>query len=292
MGFGYDAPVAGRYHRKVVDDPDERVDLPRLRSSIVAIGGMTVAIDVHEPGWHWAEHVRPVVGTPSCRVRHLGYLIAGRVRVQMDDGAAFEVGPGEVVDIAAGHDAWVVGDEAAEMLSWSGARTWIAPATTLTERVLATILFTDVVDSTGAAQRIGDRPWSDVIAAFEVAVGDAVARHGGRIIKTTGDGALATFDGAARGIRAAVTVRSTAIDHGLQVRSAVHTGEIDASADDVRGLAVHETSRLLALAGPGDVVVSATTRELARDAGIEFDDRGEHSLRGFEGPRRIWVVRG
>jgi class 3 adenylate cyclase len=284
--------VAGRTHRNVVEDPDETVDLPRLRSSIVSIGGMTVAVDVHQPGWHWAEDVRPVVGTPSCGVRHLGYLIAGRVHVRMDDGTEFEVGPGEAVDIAAGHDAWVLGDTPAEMISWSGARTWIAPATSLSERVLATILFTDVVDSTGAASRMGDRAWSDVIAAFEVTIGDAVARHGGRLVKTTGDGVLATFDGAARGIRAATSVRAAAADRGLEVRSAVHTGEIEASADDVRGLAIHEASRHLALGGPGEIIVSATTRELARDAGIEFEDRGEHVLRGFEGARRIWAVRG
>jgi class 3 adenylate cyclase len=283
--------VTGRHHRNIVEDPDERVELPRLRSSIVSIGGMTVAIDVHQPGWHWAEHVQPTVGTSSCQVRHLGFLMAGRVHVRMDDGVEFEVGPGEVVDIPAGHDAWVVSDDAAEMLSWSGARTWIAPATALTERVLATIVFTDIVDSTGTARRVGDRPWSDVIAAFEVALGDAVGRHGGRLVKTTGDGALATFDGAARGIRAASTIRAAASEHGLQLRAAVHTGEIEASPSDVRGLAIHEASRLLDLGGPGDIIVSATTRELARDAGIEFEDLGERSLRGFDGARRVWAVR-
>jgi class 3 adenylate cyclase len=283
--------VTDRHHRDIVSDPDEAIELPLLRSSIVAIGGLTLAHDVHQPGWRWSEHVRPVVGGTSCSVRHLGYLIAGRVRVRLDGGDEFEVGPREVVDIPAGHDAWVVGDAAAEMLSWTGARSWISPATTLTERVLVTLLFTDIVGSTTAAREMGEHSWADTISTFEVAVADAVGRHGGRLVKTTGDGALAGFDGAARAIRAAMAVRAAAGAHGLAVRTAVHTGEVEVAGDDLHGLAIHEASRVMALAKANDILVSATTRELARDAGIEFDDRGEVTLRGFEGGRRIWAVR-
>jgi class 3 adenylate cyclase len=291
-GLGYDRMVTDRHHRDIIGDPDERIELPFLRSSILAIGGLTLAHDVHQPGWRWSEHVRPTVGGTTCRVRHLGYLIGGRVRVRLDDGEEFEVGPGEAVDIPAGHDAWVVGDEAAEMLSWTGARTWISPAVGLNERILVSLLFTDVVSSTTVARSMGDQAWSDTIATFDVAIADAITRHGGRLIKSTGDGALAAFDGAARAIRAGVAIRAAAAARDLAVRTAIHTGDVETTGDDLRGLAIHEASRVMALAGPGDILVSTTTRELAGDAGIDFEDRGEVELRGFDGRRRIWAVRG
>jgi class 3 adenylate cyclase len=106
----------------------------------------------------------------------------------------------------------------------------------------------------------------------------------------TGDGVLATFDGAARAVRCAVALRTAAADLGLAIRSSLHTGEIEHSGSDIRGVAIHEASRMLGLAGAGEILVSGVTVGLAADAGIAFEDRGELELRGLSGPRRIYAV--
>jgi len=278
-----------RYVRNLAR-PDETIEIAHVRSDIVTVGGVSVSRDVHAPGWRWSTHIRPLVGGTSCQVRHLGVLLQGRVHIRLDDGYEFEIGPDDVFEIPPAHDAWVVGDEEAIMLAWSGSRTWLAPVTSLAERVLATILFTDIVDSTAHAHRMGDRSWAELVGSFETATRDVLSRFRGHTVKMTGDGVLATFDGAGRAIRAAVALRGLATDFGLELRAALHTGEIEIEEADIRGLAVHEASRMLGSAGPGDVLVSATTRQLAHDAGIFFEDRGEHELRGLDGPRRLYRV--
>ena len=272
--------------------PDDVIELEFVRSEIVNLRGIAVAHTTHQPGWRWSTHVRPVVGTESCQTRHVGYVLKGTIHVVLDDGTEFDMRTGDVVDIRPGHDSWVIGDEPAETIEWMGARSWIPSRGALTERVLATLVFTDIVDSTGTARRVGAHAWGDLINAYEARVKDTLARFRGREVKQTGDGVLATFDGAGRAIRCAVAMREAALDLGLATRGAVHTGEVEVAATDIHGLTVHEAARILAVAEPGEILVSATTAELARDAGLDFEDRGEHTLRGLDGSHRLYAVRG
>jgi class 3 adenylate cyclase len=271
--------------------PDDVVEIDTVRSEMIIHGGMTVSHDVHQPDWRWATHVRPLVGTEWCQVRHIGVVLRGRLHYLLDDGTEFEAGPLDFMDIPPGHDAWVVGDEPLETIAWTGARGWIAPLESMTERVLATVLFTDIVDSTGTALRLGDRVWADTLGSYDVRTRETIERFRGRVVKTTGDGVLATFDGAARAVRCAVALRRDAGDLGLEIRAAVHTGEIELAGSDIRGVAVHEASRLLGLASDGGIVVSAVTASLAGDAGLDFEDLGEQELRGLAGSRRVFAVR-
>jgi len=273
-------------------DPDERIDIEALTSSMLNLGGLTVSYDVQQPGWRWSTHVRPHVGTDWCRVRHVGVVLTGVMHYLLEDGREFEAGPMTLHEVPAGHDAWVVGDEPVTTLAWTGVRGWLAPLESLADRVLATVVFTDIVDSTGAAIRMGDRAWAELIATFEGRTREVIERFRGREVKMTGDGVLAVFDGAARAMRAAVALRATAASLGLQLRVAVHTGEIEAAGKDVRGIAVHEASRILGLAEADEILASAMTVQLAGEVDLVIDDRGEHELRGIAGSRRVYAIGG
>lgn len=270
--------------------PEELIEADRITAAMVNVGGMTISRDIHQPGWRWSTHVKPVVGTESCQVAHLGLVLAGRLHVLLDGGEEYEIGPWGIIDIPAGHDAWVVGDEILDTIAWRGARTWLEPFAAMTERVLATILFTDLVDSTGQAARIGDRAWGDLLASHDEIVRDDVLRFHGRLVKLTGDGALATFDSAGRAVRCAVALRDDLGSAGLAVRGAVTTGEIELAGDDIRGIAIHEASRMLGVAAPGEIVVGEVTRTLARDSGVAILDRGEVTLRGLSGSFRLGSI--
>jgi class 3 adenylate cyclase len=159
------------------------------------------------------------------------------------------------------------------------------------ERVLATVMFADIVDSTMTAVQLGDRRWRDVLGSIEASVLRELAQHRGRAVKTLGDGFLATFDGPARGIRCATAIRDTIrSEFGLEVRSGLHTGEIELIGNDVGGVGVHIGARVGAIAAPGEVLVSGTVKDLVVGSGIEFNDRGEHDLRGVPGAWRLWAV--
>jgi class 3 adenylate cyclase/pimeloyl-ACP methyl ester carboxylesterase len=160
-----------------------------------------------------------------------------------------------------------------------------------TDRVLATVLFTDIVDSTRRAAELGDRRWRGVLDALDARAAAAVERFRGRVVKQTGDGMLATFDGPARAIRCAGAVLDAARVLDLETRAGLHAGEIEIRGGDVSGLAVHIGARIGALAGPGEVLVSGTVRDLVVGSGLEFDERGEHELRGIEGRWRLLAVR-
>jgi class 3 adenylate cyclase len=270
--------------------PDERIDLDALTSSMLSLGGMTISYDVHRPGWRWSTHVRPLVRTEWCRMRHVGVQLTGTMHYLLDDGREFDVGPMTLFETPPGHDAWVVGDDPVTTIGWAGVRGWLAPLESMGERVLATVVFTDIVDSTGAAIRLGDRAWADLVAAFEGRTREVIERFRGRVVKMTGDGVLAVFDGTARAIRAAVALRSSAADLGVQLRSAIHAGEIEIAGQDVRGIAVHEASRILGLAGADEILASAMTVQLAGDFGFATHDRGEHALRGIEGARQLYAI--
>ncbi|HEU0235625.1 MAG TPA: adenylate/guanylate cyclase domain-containing protein [Candidatus Limnocylindrales bacterium] len=278
-----------RYVRSF-SSPDEVIEIETVRSEMITKGGLTVSHDLQQPGWRWSTHIRPLIGTEWCEVHHVGVLIRGRMSFILRDGTAFDAEPISLLDIPPGHDAWVVGDEPAETIAWTGARGFLAPLESLADRVITTIVFTDIVDSTAAAVRLGDRTWGDLLAAFEGQAADIVARFRGRVVKTTGDGTLATFDGAARALRCALALRDAATGLEVTIRLAVHTGEVEPAGDDIRGLAIHEASRMLSIAGPGEILVSATTATLAGDDRLGLEDRGEHELRGLPGPRRLFAL--
>ncbi|MGZ4251629.1 MAG: adenylate/guanylate cyclase domain-containing protein [Solirubrobacteraceae bacterium] len=159
------------------------------------------------------------------------------------------------------------------------------------ERILATVMFSDIVDSTQRAAEMGDRRWRDLLEAIESAVGRELMRFRGRAVKTMGDGFLATFDGPARAIRCATAIRDGArAQFGLEIRIGLHTGEIEVIGNDVCGIAVHIGARVGASAGPGEVLVSGTVKDLVVGSGIPFEDRGERELKGVPGVWRLWAV--
>jgi class 3 adenylate cyclase len=160
-----------------------------------------------------------------------------------------------------------------------------------TERVLATVMFGDIVDSTSRAAAMGDRSWRDLLQSLEGVVGRELQTFRGRAVKTMGDGFLATFDGPARAIRCATSIREAARStFGLETRTGLHTGEVEVIGQDVGGLAVHIAARVIGQAEPGEVVVSSTVKDLVVGSGIPFEDRGEHELRGVPDRWHLWAV--
>lgn len=161
----------------------------------------------------------------------------------------------------------------------------------VSDRVLATVLFTDIVDSTGHAARLGDRPWRDLLERHDELMRAEVERHRGRMVKSLGDGALAVFDAPSRAIGTAVAVRRRMHELGLRVRAGLHTGECELlGGDDVGGLAVHIGARVVGEAAPDEVLVSSTVRDLVVGSGIGLRERGERELRGVPGAWRIYAV--
>jgi class 3 adenylate cyclase len=158
------------------------------------------------------------------------------------------------------------------------------------ERVLATILFTDIVGSTERAVALGDRAWRELLDRHHAAVRAAIARFGGREVDTTGDGFFVLFDGPGPAIRAAEAAAGAVRELGLEVRAGIHSGEVEVAGSDARGIAVHVGARVMALAGGGEIFVSSTVRDLVAGSGIAFDDRGTHSLKGVPGEWQIFSV--
>jgi len=160
------------------------------------------------------------------------------------------------------------------------------------ERVLATVLFTDIVDSTSRAATLGDGRWRELLEAHDALVRSHVERAGGRVVKSTGDGAFACFSGPARGIRCAEELVASATDLGLQLRAGLHAGECEAIGDDLGGLTVHIGARVAALARGGEVLVSSTVKDLVVGSGLAFVERGEHHLKVVPGSWRIYGLAG
>jgi class 3 adenylate cyclase len=156
------------------------------------------------------------------------------------------------------------------------------------DRVLATVLFTDIVDSTGQAASLGDRNWRELLTRHDSLVAHEVERFRGRVVKSTGDGALATFDGPARGIRCACAIRDGVHALSLEIRAGLHTGEIERHEDDVSGIAVHIGQRVAAHALPNEVLVSRTVADLLAGSDLVFRDKGEHDLKGVPGTWRLF----
>lgn len=158
------------------------------------------------------------------------------------------------------------------------------------DRVLATVLFTDIVDSTRRAAEIGDRDWHALLDAHDAVIRAQLNRFRGREVNTSGDGFLATFDGPQRAIRCAMAIRDAVAALGIEVRAGLHTGECEVRGDDIGGIAVHIGARVSALSGPNEVLVSSTLRDLVIGSGLEFIDRGAHALKGVPGEWRMFAV--
>jgi class 3 adenylate cyclase len=262
---------------KSFDQPDDVVLRRCFTGQVVVLGEVHVARVVHEPGWT----------TANCRNHHQGVALSGTVEIVMNRGARRRIRGGEAFNIPPGHDSRVVGDEQFVAIEFTGVREWARPPDA-GDRVVATLLVTDIVGSTETAARLGDAAWRDVLGRHGDRVRLALERFRGVEITTTGDGFLALFDGAARAVRAAAAIRTAAGEDELQVRAGVHSGEVERDADNVRGVAVHATTRIAGLAAPGDVLVSASTVALLEGSDLEFMDAGEHDLKGLPGLRRLY----
>jgi class 3 adenylate cyclase len=282
-------PSVTEINRKSLRSPDESLRLPGVTEDLVRLGELTVARVTQEPGWRWSVDMRSIAGGEWCASHHVGVNLSGRQGALLQDGRILEFGPDDVYDIPPGHDGYTIGDEPAVMIEWSGLETWGGRGSRFPDRTLMTLLFTDIVGSTATIARIGDAAWQDVRRRHYAATRAALARFRGREVDTTGDGFLATFDGPARALRCAAAIRASAAGDGLHLRIGVHVGEVEAVGGGVGGLAVHEAARIMASAGPDEILVSSITRELASGAGLEFADRGEHELKGVPGPRRLYA---
>jgi class 3 adenylate cyclase len=278
-----------RLQRKNLAAPDVVRTFTLGHVDVVNLDETSIARFTWEPGWRWSKDVKPVVGTASCQNRHVGYVLSGTLHVQMDDGTDIEIRPGDVYEIPPGHDAWVTSDVTFDSVEVASAAVFGAPDDE-DESMLATILFTDIVDSTAKLSRVGDAAWRRIVVAHNVLMRRELDRFRGREMGTTGDGFLALFDGAARAVKCAEAMTAAVRALDLEIRAGLHTGEVAIAGGQARGLAVHAAARVSALAGPGEVLVSSTTRDLLDGSGLSFVSRGEHELKGLAGARTIYAL--
>ncbi len=245
----------------------------------LALARMNAQIDV--------RHVLPSVAAPTLVLHRTGdpqappgyaqYLadhIPGAKRVEL---------LGEDHPIHVG-DTDAILDEIEEFVT--GERHAVEP-----DRVLATVLFTDIVGSTEHLTAMGDRRWRDLLDEHYRLARRELSRFRGREVKTTGDGLLASFDGPARGVRCAMAIRDAVKPLGVEIRAGLHTGEVEVMANDLGGIAVHVGARVMAQAGPGEVLASSTVKDLVAGSGLDFDDLGAHTLRGVSGEWRLFRIR-
>lgn len=233
------------------------------------------------------RRVLPLVAAPTLvvhnrddwfiRVGHGRYLaehIAGAHLLERDSADHWPIGD---ADLLGAIEEFVVGSRSEDID---------------VDRFLATVLFVDVAGSTERVSEIGDRSWDALLGRFETIVGRVLSDHRGELVNTAGDGLLATFDGPARGIRCAWSLRDSLKQTGLEVRSGIHTGELTRRNGGVAGIAVHIGARVSALAEPGEVLVTRTVRDLVAGSGIVFEDRGEHALKGVADRWALYAARG
>jgi pimeloyl-ACP methyl ester carboxylesterase len=230
------------------------------------------------------RHVLPAIRVPTLVLHRTDEVLAEASRYV---GARI---PGaRVVEFpGADHMPWL-GDQDAPLDEIEEFLTGVRPHPSL-DRVLATVLFTDIVGSTELAADLGDRRWRDLLEQHNTVVRRELARFRGRELNTAGDGFLATFDGPARAVACAVSIRDAARALGLQIRFGLHTGELELVGSDIRGIAVHTGARVAALAGAGEVLASSTVRDLVAGSGLQFEDRGSYELKGVPGEWRLYAV--
>ncbi len=237
-----------------------------------------------------ARHILPTVRTPTLVLHRKGdiriTLDAGQYIADHVPGAKLVTLPGD------NHAFWFereiidrIVDETEEFLTGSRGEVEV-------DRVLATVLFTDIVNSTKRAAELGDRQWRALLQRHDEAVRTQIGRFRGHEVKSLGDGFLATFDGPARAVRCAAAIAGTVEPLGLTVRSGLHTGEIELNRDDIGGIAVHTAARIVAMAAPGESLVSSTVRDLVAGSGLRFEDRGHHTLRGLPEEVHLYTVLG
>jgi len=245
-------------------------------SAAVALARMNSDIDIRA--------VLPTIHVPTLILQRSGDrdVEAGNARylAQAIPGAKLVMLPGEDHLVHTGNIDALLG-EVEEFLTGHQSHDAI-------DRVLTTILFTDLVGSTEAASRLGDHAWTELLNRHNEAVRRELARFGGREVKTTGDGFLATFDGPARAVKCAAAVRGRLAELGLPVRCGIHTGECEMMPGDVGGLGVHIAARVMSLATPGQILVTSTVRDLTAGSGIVFEDRGRCALRGVPEPWHLF----
>ena len=266
-------------------DPDVRAWWGRMMrsggspSSMRTIGLMYEEMDVRA--------VLPTVTVPTLVLYRAGDRV---VRPPLSLKVAQGIPDARAVELAGGDHLYCAGDQAvvlAEVEEFVTGR----PAVLPTERVLATVLFTDIVGSTRQAAQLGDHRWRDVLARHERLVAREITRHRGRLVKSTGDGVLATFDGPARAVRAALAIReAVAAALGLELRAGVHTGECELMGEDVAGMAVHVAARIETEAQAGEVLTSGTVKDLVVGSGLKFESRGTRALKGVPEEWPIYAV--
>ncbi len=244
----------------------------------LALGRMNTEIDIRP--------VLPTIRVPTLLIHRTGDkdidVGGSRYLAEQIPGARYVELPGDD-HIPWWGDADAILDEIQEFLT--GARP--APEA---DRVLATILFTDIVGSTERAATLGDRRWRDLLTSHHAIVRRELSRFRGREIDTAGDGFLATFDGPARAVRCALALMESLRPAGIGIRAGVHTGEVEIMGDKVGGLAVHIAARIAALAGSGEVLTSSTVRDLTAGAGLRFHDRGAQALKGVPGEWHLFAA--
>ena len=277
----------GMITARSMGEPDEIVSGPRVAKRIVTVGKTAIArIECH-PGWRWSRDIKPSAKTASCQHHHQGTVLSGRLHVASDEGGERVIGPGDAFDILPGHDAWVVGDESCVMIEFQSSRDWGKPPDP-GERVLATLMVTDIVGSTAAAARLGDVAWKSLLARHYDSVRRELGSFRGIEVDASGDGFLAMFDGAARAVRCTASIRQAARQDGIEVRAGVHSGEVERHGEHLRGVAVHIAARIAALAQPGEILLSPSTTAILEGSGLSFLDAGEHELKGLAELRRLF----
>jgi class 3 adenylate cyclase len=267
-----------------VHDPDLRewwTTMQRMAVSpgaALALWNMSMATDVR--GVLPAIHVPTlVVHLSDDRLIHIG---CGRHLAEHIAGATFVEVPGSDIGWS---DPTPVSDVIEEWLTGRQPESEV-------DRVLATVMFTDIIDSTKQLIEHGDREWKAVLDRHDALIDRALDRYRGRKVNPTGDGVLATFDGPARAVQCACAIRDGVAAFGIEIRAGVHTGEIELRGDDVSGLAVHLGARVAALAGPSQVLVTRTVTDLVAGSGLHFTEHGEHELKGLPGSWHLYAVDG
>jgi pimeloyl-ACP methyl ester carboxylesterase len=244
----------------------------------VAVTRMNFEIDI--------RHVLPAIRVPALILHRTGDRL---VAVERGRNMAEQIPEAKYVELPGVDHLPFIGDADAILDEVQEFLTGVRPAP-YPDRVLATVLFTDIVSSTQRAAELGDRRWHDLLDSYYALARRELGRFRGREVKTTGDGFLATFDGPARGIRCACAVSGEAGQLGLAIRAGLHTGECEIMGEDVGGIAVHIGARVSAEAAAGEVLVSSTVKDLVAGSGIGFEDRGPHALKGVPEEWRLFAV--